>query len=178
MIFSILEHILTHISFSVVSIVLLIYFLNLLVNLDEIIGFIDSSDKRIVITFFGITRLLFTRWIYSGHFPLSNLYESLIFFSWAFAIIHIVSYFNNNKKKSFKRNNCAKCYFYSGFCYFRSFKQHASVCHISTSSPVPVVNYARKYDDIRLWRSVMRIITINSSSSHYIWQGRIYFLEK
>ncbi|CAN7030544.1 unnamed protein product [Brassica oleracea var. botrytis] len=99
MIFSILEHILTHISFSVVSIVLLIYFLTLLVNLDEIIGFFYSSDKGIVITFFGITGLLFTRWIYSGHFPLSNLYESLICLSWAFAIIHIVSYFNNKKNR-------------------------------------------------------------------------------
>nr|YP_009899145.1 cytochrome c biogenesis protein [Matthiola ovatifolia]QKK45953.1 cytochrome c biogenesis protein [Matthiola ovatifolia] len=98
MIFSILEHILTHISFSVVSIVLTIYFLTLLVNLDEIIGFFDSSDKGIVITFFGITGLLFTRWIYSGHFPLSNLYESLIFLSWAFSIIHIVSYFNKKQK--------------------------------------------------------------------------------
>nr|YP_009730714.1 cytochrome c biogenesis protein [Sinapis alba]QHU78429.1 cytochrome c biogenesis protein [Sinapis alba] len=97
MIFSILEHILTHISFSVVSIVLTIYFLTLLVNLDEIIGFFDSSDKGIVITFFGITGLLFTRWIYSGHFPLSNLYESLIFLSWAFSIIHMVSYFNKKK---------------------------------------------------------------------------------
>nr|YP_009897432.1 cytochrome c biogenesis protein [Iskandera alaica]QKK44066.1 cytochrome c biogenesis protein [Iskandera alaica] len=98
MIFSILEHILTHISFSVVSIVLTIYFLTLLVNLDEIIGFFDSSDKGIVITFFGITGLLFTRWIYSGHFPLSNLYESLIFLSWTFSIIHIVSYFNKKPK--------------------------------------------------------------------------------
>nr|YP_010895480.1 cytochrome c biogenesis protein [Barbarea vulgaris]WJZ19303.1 cytochrome c biogenesis protein [Barbarea vulgaris] len=100
MIFSILEHILTHISFSVVSIVLTIYFFTLLVNLDEIIGFFDSSDKGIVITFFGITGLLFTRWIYSGHFPLSNLYESLIFLSWAFSIIHMVSYFNKKKKKN------------------------------------------------------------------------------
>nr|YP_009898025.1 cytochrome c biogenesis protein [Leiospora exscapa]QKK44746.1 cytochrome c biogenesis protein [Leiospora exscapa] len=99
MIFSILEHILTHISFSVVSIVLTIFFLTLLLNLDEIIGFFDSSDKGIVITFFGITGLLFTRWIYSGHFPLSNLYESLIFLSWAFSIIHIVSYFNKKQKK-------------------------------------------------------------------------------
>nr|YP_009890531.1 cytochrome c biogenesis protein [Alyssum alyssoides]QKK36904.1 cytochrome c biogenesis protein [Alyssum alyssoides] len=97
MIFSILEHILTHISFSVVSIVLTIYFLTLLVNLDEIIGFFDSSDKGIVIGFFGITGLLLTRWIYSGHFPLSNLYESLIFLSWAFSIIHMVSYFNKKK---------------------------------------------------------------------------------
>nr|QXO90796.1 CcsA [Brassica oleracea var. capitata]UJI62878.1 CcsA [Brassica oleracea]UJI63136.1 CcsA [Brassica oleracea]UJI63824.1 CcsA [Brassica oleracea]UJI64254.1 CcsA [Brassica oleracea] len=115
MIFSILEHILTHISFSVVSIVLLIYFLTLLVNLDEIIGFFDSSDKGIVITFFDITGLLFTRWIYSGHFPLSNLYESLIFLSWAFAIIHIVSYFKKKKKNHLNAITAPSAIFIQGF---------------------------------------------------------------
>nr|YP_010008930.1 cytochrome c biogenesis protein [Lepidostemon rosularis]QNR90707.1 cytochrome c biogenesis protein [Lepidostemon rosularis] len=115
MIFSILEHILTHISFSVVSIVLTIYFLTLLVNLDEIIGFFDSSDKGIVITFFGITGLLFTRWIYSGHFPLSNLYESLIFLSWAFSIIHIVSYFNKKQKNHLNTITAPSAIFIQGF---------------------------------------------------------------
>nr|USW06651.1 cytochrome c biogenesis protein [Idahoa scapigera] len=100
----ILEHILTHLSFSVVSIVLIIYFLTLFFNFDEIIGFFDSSAKGIVISFFGITGVLFTRWIYSGHFPLSNLYESLMFLSWALSIIHIVSYFNFNKKKKQKNH--------------------------------------------------------------------------
>nr|QKK49312.1 cytochrome c biogenesis protein [Schimpera arabica] len=115
MIFSILEHILTHISFSVVSIVLTIYFLTLLVNLDEIIGFFDSSDKGIVITFFSITGLLFTRWIYSGHFPLSNLYESLIFLSWAFSIIHMVSYFNKKKKNHLNAITAPSAIFIQGF---------------------------------------------------------------
>nr|WFF48639.1 cytochrome c biogenesis protein [Lepidium latifolium] len=115
MIFSILEHILTHISFSVVSIVLTIYFLTLVVNLDEIIGFFDSSDKGIVITFFGITGLLFTRWIYSGHFPLSNLYESLIFLSWAFSIIHMVSYFNKKQKNHLNAITSPSAIFIQGF---------------------------------------------------------------
>nr|YP_009899059.1 cytochrome c biogenesis protein [Mostacillastrum orbignyanum]QKK45867.1 cytochrome c biogenesis protein [Mostacillastrum orbignyanum] len=115
MIFSILEHILTHISFSVVSIVLTIYFLTLLVNLDEIIGFFDSSDKGIVITFFGITGLLFTRWIYSGHFPLSNLYESLIFLSWAFSIIHMVSYFTKKQKTHLNAITAPSAIFIQGF---------------------------------------------------------------
>ena len=115
MIFSILEHILTHISFSVVSIVLTIYFLTLLVNLDEIIGFFDSSDKGIVITFFGITGLLFTRWIYSGHFPLSNLYESLIFLSWAFSIIHMVSYFNKKQQNHLNAITAPSAIFIQGF---------------------------------------------------------------
>lgn len=115
MIFSILEHILTHISFSVVSIVLTIYFLTLLVNLDEIIGFFDSSDKGIIITFFGITGLLLTRWIYSGHFPLSNLYESLIFLSWAFSIIHMVSYFNKKQQNKLNIITAPSVIFIQGF---------------------------------------------------------------
>nr|YP_009231040.1 ycf5 [Arabidopsis pedemontana]CUA65539.1 ycf5 [Arabidopsis pedemontana]CZF94001.1 ycf5 [Arabidopsis pedemontana] len=115
MIFSILEHILTHISFSVVSIVLTIYFVTLLVNLDEIIGFFDSSDKGIIITFFGITGLLLTRWIYSGHFPLSNLYESLIFLSWAFSIIHMVSYFNKKQQNNLNAITAPSVIFIQGF---------------------------------------------------------------
>nr|YP_009895022.1 cytochrome c biogenesis protein [Dipoma iberideum]QKK41482.1 cytochrome c biogenesis protein [Dipoma iberideum] len=115
MIFSILEHILTHISFSVVSIVLTIYFFTLLGNLDEIIGFFDSSDKGIIITFFGITGLLFTRWIYSGHFPLSNLYESLIFLSWAFSIIHMVSYFNKKQQNHLNAITAPSAIFIQGF---------------------------------------------------------------
>nr|UKP89660.1 cytochrome c biogenesis protein [Pulvinatusia xuegulaensis] len=115
MIFSILEHILTHISFSVVSIVLTISFLTLLVNLDEIIGFFDSSDKGIIITFFGITGLLFTRWIYSGHFPLSNLYESLIFLSWAFSIIHMISYFNKKQQNHLNAITAPSALFIQGF---------------------------------------------------------------
>ncbi len=34
--------------------------------------------------------ILIIRWITSGHFPLSNLYESLIFLAWAFTSIHLL----------------------------------------------------------------------------------------
>nr|YP_010016748.1 cytochrome c biogenesis protein [Osmanthus cooperi]YP_010466578.1 cytochrome c heme attachment protein [Osmanthus armatus]QOJ44617.1 cytochrome c biogenesis protein [Osmanthus cooperi]UVF28273.1 cytochrome c heme attachment protein [Osmanthus armatus] len=95
MIFSTLEHILTHISFSIVSIVITIHLITFLV--DEIIKLYDSSEKGMIMTFFCITGLLVTRWIYSGHFPLSNLYESLIFLSWSFSLIHIVPYFKKKK---------------------------------------------------------------------------------
>nr|YP_009641512.1 cytochrome c biogenesis protein [Schrebera capuronii]QBS54163.1 cytochrome c biogenesis protein [Schrebera capuronii] len=95
MIFSTLEHILTHISFSIVSIVITIHLITFLV--DEIIKLYDSSEKGMIMTFFCITGFLVTRWIYSGHFPLSNLYESLIFLSWSFSLIHIVPYFKKNQ---------------------------------------------------------------------------------
>nr|YP_010281575.1 cytochrome c biogenesis protein [Epilobium sikkimense]UKH50870.1 cytochrome c biogenesis protein [Epilobium sikkimense] len=95
MIFSTLEHILTHISFSLVSIGITIFFITLCV--DEIIGLYDSSEKSMIATFLCITGLLVTRWAYSGHFPLSNLYESLLFLAWSFAIIHMVPYFKKQK---------------------------------------------------------------------------------
>nr|QFQ46503.1 cytochrome c heme attachment protein [Astronia smilacifolia] len=90
MIFSTLEHILTHISFSIVSIVITIFLI--IFSVDEIVGLYYSSEKGITATFFCITGLLITRWIYSGHFPLSDLYESLIFLSWSFSLISIVPY--------------------------------------------------------------------------------------
>lgn len=95
MIFSTLEHILTHISFSIISIVITIFLRSL--SVDEIVGLYDSSEKGMIATFFCITGLLVTRWIYSGHFPLSDLYESLIFLSWSFSVIHMVPYFKKHK---------------------------------------------------------------------------------
>nr|YP_009236546.1 cytochrome c biogenesis protein [Quercus baronii]YP_009741973.1 cytochrome c biogenesis protein [Quercus bawanglingensis]YP_009827127.1 cytochrome c biogenesis protein [Quercus phillyraeoides]YP_010236164.1 cytochrome c heme attachment protein [Quercus acrodonta]YP_010306657.1 cytochrome c biogenesis protein [Quercus oxyphylla]YP_010307087.1 cytochrome c biogenesis protein [Quercus engleriana]UEC47550.1 cytochrome c heme attachment protein [Quercus semecarpifolia]AMH85823.1 cytochrome c b len=95
MISSILEHILIHISFSVVSIVITIRLLILLVN--EIPGLYDSSKKGIITTFVCITGLLVTRWIYSRHLPLSDLYESFIFLSWSLSIIHMVPYLKKHK---------------------------------------------------------------------------------
>ncbi|MCL7048164.1 hypothetical protein MKW94_006999 [Papaver nudicaule] len=50
-----------------------------------------------IATFFCITGLLVTRWIYLEHFPLSDLYESLIFLSWGFSIIHMVLKIWNHK---------------------------------------------------------------------------------
>nr|YP_010148046.1 cytochrome c biogenetis protein [Alstonia scholaris]QQV68405.1 cytochrome c biogenetis protein [Alstonia scholaris] len=96
MIFSTLEHILTHISLSIVSIVITIRLITFFF-VDEIVQLYDSSEKGLIVSFFCITGLLVTRWIYSGHFPLSDLYESLIFLSWSFSLIHIVPYFKKNK---------------------------------------------------------------------------------
>lgn len=47
----------------------------------------------------SLTILLILRWIESGHFPLSNLYESLIFLAWCLLILHI--YIENSMKTVF-----------------------------------------------------------------------------
>ena len=95
MIFLTFEHILTHISFSVISIVITIQLITLLIN--ETVGLYVSSEKGMIVTFFCITGLLVTRWIYLRHLPLSDLYESLLFLSWAFSIIHLFTYFKKYK---------------------------------------------------------------------------------
>ena len=41
------------------------------------------------LTVFCLTIHLLLRWLESGHFPLSNLYESLLFLSWCLLIFHI-----------------------------------------------------------------------------------------
>ena len=88
MIFVTLGHILTHISFLIISVVIMIHFMNLLVY--EIVGLRDSSEKRMIATFFSITGILISYWISSGYFSLSNLYESLIVLSYSLFIIHII----------------------------------------------------------------------------------------
>jgi cytochrome c-type biogenesis protein CcsB len=95
MIFSTLEHILTHISFSMVSIVITLHLITLLLN--KRVGLYNSFEKGMIMTFFCITGLLVTRWIYWKHFPLSDLYESLIFLSWSFYIIHMILSFKKQK---------------------------------------------------------------------------------
>nr|QFV19937.1 cytochrome c heme attachment protein [Macrosolen tricolor] len=97
MLFSIFEHILTHISFSIVSILIPIHFRILVV--DEILELYDSSEKGMTAVFFCLTGLLINRWIHFGNFPLSELSESLIFLSWGFSIIHLVLYFKKEKKE-------------------------------------------------------------------------------
>nr|YP_010574609.1 cytochrome c biogenesis protein [Bambusa grandis]UZI00180.1 cytochrome c biogenesis protein [Bambusa grandis] len=95
MLFATLEHILTHISFSTISIVITIHLITLLVR--ELGGLHDSSEKGMIATFLSITGFLVSRWASSGHFPLSNLYESLIFLSWALYILHTIPKIQNSK---------------------------------------------------------------------------------
>lgn len=113
MIFSTLEHILTHISFSTVSVVITLHLITLLVN--EIAGLYNSLEKGMIVTFFGITGLLVTRWVYWKHFPLSDLYESLIFLSWSFYLIHIIPYFLKKEKTSLSAITAPSAIFTQGF---------------------------------------------------------------
>nr|ATL22076.1 cytochrome c heme attachment protein [Cassytha capillaris]AUN45113.1 cytochrome c biogenesis protein [Cassytha filiformis]QWL21277.1 cytochrome c heme attachment protein [Cassytha filiformis]QWL22466.1 cytochrome c heme attachment protein [Cassytha filiformis] len=87
MIFVTLEHIFTHISFSIISIVITIHLITLLGH--KTVELFNLSEKGMMFTFSCITGFLITRWIYSRHLPLSDLYESFMFLSWSFSIIHM-----------------------------------------------------------------------------------------
>ncbi len=50
---------------------------------------VQTSKVLIVISNILFTFTLLLRWIKEGYFPLSNLYESLIFLSWGISVIHI-----------------------------------------------------------------------------------------
>ena len=114
MVFSTLEHIFTHISFSVVSLLISIHLITLLLG-NEIIGLYNSFKKGMIITFFFITGLLVTRWIFSGHLPFSNLYESLIFLSWTFSIFYMVLCFKKKKNDYFNTIITPSILFTQGF---------------------------------------------------------------
>lgn len=63
----------------------------------------------VVISNFLISFWLILRWKESGHFPLSNLYESLMFLSWCFTLSNLLlenplSFIGNNTKVSVKEN--------------------------------------------------------------------------
>nr|YP_009716183.1 cytochrome c heme attachment protein [Atriplex centralasiatica]QGL09308.1 cytochrome c heme attachment protein [Atriplex centralasiatica] len=98
MILSTLEQIFTHISFSMVSAVIILHLITLFVN--EIAGLYNSLEKGMIVTFFSITGLLVTRWVYWKHLPLSDLYESLIFLSWSLYLIYMIPRFLKKEKNS------------------------------------------------------------------------------
>jgi cytochrome c-type biogenesis protein CcsB len=67
-------------------------FFNYLSN-ERNIGIILTSIANISLFF-----LLILRWFESGHFPLSNLYESLMFLSWSLTMIHLFIEFGFSSK--------------------------------------------------------------------------------
>lgn len=48
------------------------------------------ANQSMIVSNVLIATLLGARWIESGHFPLSNLYESLMFLSWTTTFIHLL----------------------------------------------------------------------------------------
>ena len=64
------------------------YWISLSIQQNQI--FLTGSQILIIISNLLFAGTLAIRWIREGYFPLSNLYESLIFLSWGISAIHLL----------------------------------------------------------------------------------------
>nr|WDY12849.1 heme attachment to plastid cytochrome c [Chloroidium sp. KL-2023a] len=88
MISSILQEVLMPVSFGSLLCLMLLYW-----GQAALFSYTKYSKLTTVLFYFSflsLTTLLIFRWVDSGHFPLSNLYESLLFLSWSFLGIQLV----------------------------------------------------------------------------------------
>jgi cytochrome c-type biogenesis protein CcsB len=66
----------------------LFYWKNLL--LPHFLPILNVGKYLIFIPNFSLSILLVNRWITQNYFPLSNLYESLVFLTWSITLIHLI----------------------------------------------------------------------------------------
>jgi len=80
------ENFLSNFSFLILFLSMIYYWINLSFNFqNKNIGTVGMGLAN-----FSIFLLLVLRWKESGHFPLSNLYESFLFLSWNLTLIHLI----------------------------------------------------------------------------------------
>ena len=79
------EHFFTNLSFVSLLFLLVFHWAHASFFLNPVIGLYGMGVANI-----ALTLLLLIRWVTSNHFPLSNLYESLLFLSWSFTALHLV----------------------------------------------------------------------------------------
>lgn len=88
MYWNIIENNLTNIAFALLLITLFIYWGNLIITKTKQIQNIGLMLTIIINICLSIR--LSIRWISNNYFPLSNLYESLIFLTWCLTFVHIL----------------------------------------------------------------------------------------
>nr|UAD87770.1 heme attachment to plastid cytochrome c [Gracilaria textorii] len=77
-----------NISFALFLVNLMIYWINIAFKRSKVLyklGIIITISINLL-----ISTSLSLRWIYNGYFPLSNLYESLIFLTWGLSFLHLI----------------------------------------------------------------------------------------
>ena len=76
-----IQNVLSNAVFAILLVAMIIYWVNLLLFNDKsylsTLGRISTSIATLFLFF-----ILCSRWIVAGYFPLSNLYESLLFLTW------------------------------------------------------------------------------------------------
>ena len=100
---------LANFSFLVLFLSMLIYWFQASFSIDLVSNNTKNSnllDNKnlgsigMLISNLSLFILLLSRWNESGHFPLSNLYESLMFLSWSLTLIHLIIEFIFNSSKA------------------------------------------------------------------------------
>nr|WCH56084.1 heme attachment to plastid cytochrome c [Calliblepharis sp.] len=93
---NLIENNLINTSFAFLLITLLIYWSNISVNNSQILSKLGTILT--ILINLCLSNALLIRWINNGYFPLSNLYESLIFLAWGLTFVHLVIEKQNNSK--------------------------------------------------------------------------------
>ena len=81
-----LEKFLSNFSFLILFASMIFYWIQLSFNLKN--RYLGTA--LVGLANFSLLSLLLLRWKESGHFPLSNLYESFLFLSWNFTVFHLI----------------------------------------------------------------------------------------
>ena len=83
-----IQNFLSNIVFGILLITTIIYWVNLALFRDSVLlnqtGRLSASIANLLLFF-----ILSSRWIVAGYFPLSNLYESLLFLTWTLLAIYL-----------------------------------------------------------------------------------------
>nr|YP_009397190.1 cytochrome c biogenesis protein ccs1 [Thuretia quercifolia]ARW66376.1 cytochrome c biogenesis protein ccs1 [Thuretia quercifolia] len=85
---NIIENQLNNISFALLLTNFVLYWINLIIKNTQLIT--NSARVFTIITNLFLGTSLLIRWIKNGYFPLSNLYESLLFLTWSITFINLV----------------------------------------------------------------------------------------
>ena len=82
------EYILGNLSFVCLLAMVIWYWAKAIFSITPAFNFVGTFG--IAAANISLAGLLVSRWLISGHFPLSNLYESLLFLSWGFTAFHLI----------------------------------------------------------------------------------------
>jgi len=83
-----IENLLSNISFCLLFCTMISYWIQAVFFSNR--NFLVLGNFGMLFSNFCLLSLLLFRWQNSGHFPLSNLYESLLFLSWGITTIHLL----------------------------------------------------------------------------------------
>lgn len=89
-----IQNTLINIAFATSLVSMLVYLIQLIFNIKEKnIGLVLTLATNL-----NLTIMLTLRWITSGYFPLSNLYESLVFLTWGITTVQIITEYKTRNR--------------------------------------------------------------------------------